>query len=420
MEKSRLETEKDPNQLSLEQFAVKNKAEVPFQFAGKGLDFQDNQMRSLYLDAPDLSEKKSSKFFALSVGFHIIAVIGMSLLAIPMIEKKMTEVVEIEIDTPMIKAPPPPPIRGSLSGGEIAPARSTEVKSAPAKPAPVKAAPVKAAKARTAVAAAPAPKVAAQTTVDRTEAFVPNIPDAVPVAATIEDINAPDLDDTALKNSSVGEFDSHELVNDFENVDKVHQKTAADEAAKLNAIADQLASEQQNEIEGLKKAQDAENARIAALNKGRRSGELAQLAGNEGKGSDASTRNKKGLAAGSDNGSEQGQAGGIMGGVPQNVRKLEQLRQMPGNERPQYSDEERAQKLQGKAMFMAYITAAGIPTNFKLGKSTGYRNLDAKTLTALKKWRFYPGQEGWVELPFEWDMRGESQEKPTLLRRIRR
>ncbi|MNL24907.1 Gram-negative bacterial tonB protein [compost metagenome] len=71
----------------------------------------------------------------------------------------------------------------------------------------------------------------------------------------------------------------------------------------------------------------------------------------------------------------------------------------------------------GDVGFLAYITKEGHPTQFRMIKSTGFQNLDSKTLTALQKWRFYPGQEGWVELPFKWDLKGETQEAGGLLRK---
>ena len=68
-------------------------------------------------------------------------------------------------------------------------------------------------------------------------------------------------------------------------------------------------------------------------------------------------------------------------------------------------------------MFYAYVNKDGSLSQFKLGKSTGYRNLDGKTLAALKKWKFYPGQEGWVEMPFKWALSGEAMEAGGQLRK---
>lgn len=99
------------------------------------------------------------------------------------------------------------------------------------------------------------------------------------------------------------------------------------------------------------------------------------------------------------------------------VRKLEDLRQMPGNEKPTYDNEERLKGLSGSIVLYGFVTKEGRLSQFKMIQSTGHRSLDKKTLVALKKWKFYPGQEGWVELPFKWDLKGGVQQKPTLLKR---
>ena len=99
------------------------------------------------------------------------------------------------------------------------------------------------------------------------------------------------------------------------------------------------------------------------------------------------------------------------------LRSLAQLRQMPGNPKPMYEPKERRQGHNGNVIFKAFVTQDGRLSNFQLLQSTGHKNLDFKTLKALKQWRFYPGQEGWVELPFKWDLKGGPQEMPTQLRR---
>jgi len=103
-------------------------------------------------------------------------------------------------------------------------------------------------------------------------------------------------------------------------------------------------------------------------------------------------------------------------GIPGGVRALDQLRQMPGNKFPQYSKEERLAREEGKAVFYAYVNKDGNLSQFKLGQSSGHRNLDLKTLVALKKWKFYPGQEGWVEMPFQWTLSGEARQAGGQLR----
>ena len=97
-------------------------------------------------------------------------------------------------------------------------------------------------------------------------------------------------------------------------------------------------------------------------------------------------------------------------------RSLDQLRQMPGNRGPMYSREERRNREQGVVSFLAYVTKEGRLAKFRQVSSTGHSGLDQKTLEALQKWKFYPGQEGWVELPFKWDLKGDPQALDGLLR----
>ncbi len=129
------------------------------------------------------------------------------------------------------------------------------------------------------------------------------------------------------------------------------------------------------------------------------------------KGGNGLATSGNGTSAGNSS-SEQG--AGVGAG---DVRKLEDLRQMPGNTKPQYDIEDRVKGLSGNIVLYGFVTKEGSLSSFKMVQSTGHRNLDRKTLMALKKWKFYPGQEGWVELPFKWDLKGGVQQKPTLLKR---
>lgn len=99
------------------------------------------------------------------------------------------------------------------------------------------------------------------------------------------------------------------------------------------------------------------------------------------------------------------------------IRTLEQLKQVPGNEVPKYSSDDRLHKRQGDVTFWAYVNKQGTLEKFKLVESTGFRELDFKTLRVLRSWKFYPGQQGWVEIPYSWSLKGEAQIKPTTLRR---
>lgn len=100
------------------------------------------------------------------------------------------------------------------------------------------------------------------------------------------------------------------------------------------------------------------------------------------------------------------------------IRTVGELHQKSGNRKPEYSLEERLRGEKGLVVFHAYVTQEGKPIDFKMIQSSGFRNLDKKALVALKAWKFESGQEGWVELPFHWDLKGEAEEMPTTLRRI--
>jgi TonB family protein len=104
-------------------------------------------------------------------------------------------------------------------------------------------------------------------------------------------------------------------------------------------------------------------------------------------------------------------------GVDGPVRSLQEIKQMPGNRKPMYDAEDRLARRQGEVSFLAYVSRDGQITKFKLLQGTGHRSLDAKTLGAIRTWRFYSGQEGWVEIPYKWDLKGEPQEMPATLRR---
>lgn len=115
--------------------------------------------------------------------------------------------------------------------------------------------------------------------------------------------------------------------------------------------------------------------------------------------------------------SQQKANSAAVGGGEANLRRLDQIRQRPGNPKPTYSNEDRLEGRAGAVSFAAYISAEGLPTQIQLLQSSGHRSLDLKTLTAIKQWRFFPGQEGWVEIPFNWDLKGGAKELPVLLRR---
>lgn len=272
-------------------------------------------------------------------------------------------------------------------------------------------------------------------------------PSRAGVPESLEDIAAPKLDFDGVDVSQAGSLGENEFEDDFQNVDRHHSaalagvknqfdndlKRIADESdAALQAAENEerenaralLAAEEALRMKNAKAVAQAQQAERAALERAAKAQALAeeQERARQAAAAAAAAAASRNRGLGQSAGRGMGNNGEDIpsqkvSGLPNGVRSLDQLRQMAGNPKPQYSMEERLNRHQGNVVFYAYITKEGRPQNFKLVSSTGFRNLDAKTLASLKKWRFYPGQEGWVELPFEWNLKGGVQEMPTTLRR---
>lgn len=185
-----------------------------------------------------------------------------------------------------------------------------------------------------------------------------------------------------------------------DNADRLAKAEAEEKARNQAAIA--AANKAAAEKAALTRAAEAQASALAA------SRAAAQGKAQNSSGLNAMGTNAKGTSSGNPSG---------IAGVTGPVRSLQELKQMPGNKRPAYSNEDRLAGHQGDVAFLAYISKEGRISDLKMLKSTGFRSLDLETLRSIKQWRFYPGQEGWVEIPFKWDLKGGPQELPTLLRR---
>lgn len=397
-------------------------------------------------------ESKTSRFVTLSAIIHAGAIAAITLLSVPLVEQIKTETITIELEeplTPIVRAKGAnvPATQGGVPvaittpaveelkdvGGAddivvakpLPPAKplaKTQAKAAPAKPAVPKAAlPSKSS------SQARASGLAARTPIQ-----------AVPVPASLDDIEAPELNTGDLASAPIASDLNEDFSDDFEKIDSSHSQALMNEKAEFEKMAASLSSEQDEQLSALDEAQKEEDARLAALQDNIRQKNEQAIASALAAEKAAALRaaqaaaleeekNKKSGIGGSGDGSGMGTGAGAgnngsseqgsqLAGIPSGVRSLEQLRQMPGNPRPQYDRQERLLRHQGAVAFLAYINKQGYVSKFRMLKSTGYKNLDGKTLAALKKWRFYPGQEGWVELPFLWDLKGGVQEAGGRLR----
>lgn len=394
-------------------------------------------------------EPKTSRFVTLSALIHAGAIAAMTVLSVPLVEQIKTETITIELEEPAIPMVRTKGVNAPATQGgtpvEVTTPQVEELKDVGgaddivvAKPLPVKKTSGKTqAKARSVKRpkAAPAPSNQTQAKASGMAARTPI--QAVPVPASLEDIEAPELNTGDLASAPLASNLNEDFSDDFEKIDSSHSQALMNEKAQFDEMAASLASEQDEQLSALDDAQKEEAAQLAALQDSiRKKNEQAiasALASEQAAALKAAqaaaveeAKSKKSGIGGSGGGTGMGQGAGAgnngsseqgpLAGIPSGVRSLEQLRQMPGNPRPQYDRQERLLRHQGSVAFLAYINKQGFVSQFRMLKSTGYKNLDGKTLAALKKWRFYPGQEGWVELPFLWDLKGGVQEAGGRLR----
>ncbi len=398
-----------------------------------------SQTYDYFMDTSLTQNTTSSKYFGYSIFFHVTLMTAALFVTVPALQK-MNEPITIEIAE--INPPEPEKIKPlTLQQPENLGAKAKPTRGAKAITAP-QAAALQTARLSDEITA-PVKKSTQskskfstiKTTTGGGKALLAkSAPSRAGVPETIEDIAAPDLDYDTVAVAQVGALGEDEFENEFKNIDHKSeaalraQKSALDnEARMISDEQDQALAAIENEnaaqARAMKNSLEATRTKNAAA--------LAQVRASEEAARAQAARDaaEKAQALAARKGQGQGEVGrgaGAVGddrnskiasGSPNGIRSVDSLRQMPGNPKPKYSSDERLRREQGKVIFYAFVTPEGNLQNFKLVQSTGFRNLDGKTLSALKKWRFYPGQQGWVEIPQIWSLKGDVQEMPTLLRR---
>lgn len=384
----------------------------------------------------DDSKARSFKFF-LSSGVLHLSLIASTLLINELVPKsEIKELVQIEFQTPTTVPTPAAP-EVPLTPAESQVSMAPEIGPEQAATAIVK--PAKIARAARTKAATKTAKISNQET---TKVFAPKDQSKkeslAPIATEAKAFDANDLDEDFDKMDSeksqqisnlkkeLEDSTSDILVKHDEALKKLKQKTdlqnkaLADHTAKMKAedlakIQGALAAEKASELAAELAERDARDAAIAAENaaKARAAEQAAQKA--------AAARAQAAAKAAAERAQAeklaQELAFGNSLGVDVPVRSLQELKQFPGNPRPNFDNDDRLAQRQGEIAFLAYVEMDGRISKFKLLKSTGHRSLDAKTYAAIRQWRFFPGQDGWVEIPIKWDLKGGVQEMPTTLRR---
>ncbi len=397
-----------------------------------------SQTYDLYFSDGTRNQTNSSKYFGISVFLHITLAIGAAFVTVPLLQK-INEPITIEIleDTPIQPIKIKQIITEVSKGEQVKATRGSKIIHAPVASSALDSeiadeiiAPVAKSKTSTAKMATIKTK-----TGSGIAAVAKSAPSRAGIPETIEDIAAPQLDMDTVVVSQQGVLGEDELETEFKNVDQKSEAALRAQKSAMDAEAKIISDEQDQAlaaIENENKAQARAMADSLNATRTKNAAALAQIRASENAAAekaarDESDRQKLAAASKSDRGNgDQGRGRGESGidadeksvaGSPNAVRSVDSLRQVPGNPKPQYAVDERLRREQGKVIFHAFVTSEGTLQKFKIIKSTGYRNLDGKSLAALKKWKFYPGQQGWVEIPQDWNLKGDIEKMPTLLRR---
>jgi len=371
------------------------------------------------------AESRTIGFTFVSTALHAGMVIAVLTMSIPEVKKFETTEISILEPSSFAAAPTPSePLKAepvvSIPAETEPPISGTVVKTIKA-PRAAKSPVVKAAK-RTAPPAAPkaeAPPV---------ETFKQESPMVLPVAATLPEDQPEELETSPFLSSAAPELKDEDISEDLNKIDHEQNAKIAAVQSDLDSNIDKELAERESQLAALQQENQEKADQMALENAEKRAQERAALAAAQAKAradadAQALAAEKARAAAAAQAGAEQAAkkqaASGVGGGAAgsSNVRSLQELRQVPGNKRPQYDSQDRLHQRQGEVGFLAYVSRAGSITQFKMIQSSGHRQLDAKTLKAIRDWKFYPGQEGWVEIPFKWDLKGGPQEMPTTLRR---
>lgn len=103
-------------------------------------------------------------------------------------------------------------------------------------------------------------------------------------------------------------------------------------------------------------------------------------------------------------------------GVSSGTRSYLDLKQRPGNVPPQYPTTARRNGWQGNVILNYYVNADGTVRDVKIAQSSGVEMLDQEAVQAVSKYRYVPGQEGTVEHPVIFSLKGPAKPMPTRLR----
>ncbi len=112
--------------------------------------------------------------------------------------------------------------------------------------------------------------------------------------------------------------------------------------------------------------------------------------------------------------------GGAKGvyGVPQGaeIRDARELSALPGNPKPTYPLQDKIAGKQGTTVLVGLVKSDGTVTNVVVEQSSGSKSMDQSAAQAFAKWRYQPGQSGYIRSPFQFQLAGAAKEIPARLR----
>jgi TonB family protein len=127
-----------------------------------------------------------------------------------------------------------------------------------------------------------------------------------------------------------------------------------------------------------------------------------------------------GAPGGTVSGMTQSRGGAPSGfGVPSGaqVRDARSLEAMPGNPLATYPLPDRLANRQGTTVLLGHVRNDGRIENITLEQSSGSRMMDESAAKAFSKWKYKPGQEGYVRLPVQFKLVGDAHIIPAELSR---
>ena len=96
------------------------------------------------------------------------------------------------------------------------------------------------------------------------------------------------------------------------------------------------------------------------------------------------------------------------------LRDYRQLRQRPGNAPPIYPSYARQTGAEGTVVLTYDVSSKGNVKNIRISQSSGNRYLDTEAVRAIRRFRYFPGQEGRTVHPVNFRLRGQAKFKSPL------